>query len=476
MVAAETPPSCYPQAQGRAPCGRQRSQRGICVQAAACWGDSHILCTHAAHEEVDLPDWDQRVHDHPIIATLREIDEELAELGQPAGAERNESLQRVRRVVARISSLITDADSELLSPDLLDATNTHLPDVRDELRSFRTSGEARWLDSVNAIVDTLIGVVGWPLAYAATDAAGLRDAASNYRRSVGQLIRGVEEEVKAARARVAELEQAIEATKATIAESVTAGKTDVEASATAAEQRLAAVTAAVEAERARLDTLTAEYQRQFAANEAARTSKSDDAIAEEAEKHEQARAAAQADFEKTTNQLKANAEEVLVDIDAQREQALKVVNATGAIAYSGSYGAYAAQQRLMGDLWALMTVLTLIALIGFGIWQVLELTGTVDSLQLILRLIVTVPAFALVAFAAQQSGKHRENERRARRLELELAAIDPYLSLLDEEKRKEIKEQVAARMFAQPDVPRVDAGLSPLAEKLIEVLKEYAKK
>lgn len=423
-----------------------------------------------------MPDWDQRAHDHAIVITLQEISQALDQLERPRDADEGEALERVRHVVARLNSLIMDADSELLSPGLLDETNTHLPDVLSELRTYRENHDRSWLDSVNGILDTLIAQVGWPLAYAATDVGGLREAAASYRRSAGQLIRGIEEEVEAARARVAELGPEVEAAKTDTAQAGRAATQAIEASAVAAEQRLATVTKAVDAEKARLDALTTEYQRTFTANEAARTSKSDEAVAGEIDKHQQARTAGEAAFETAVTTLRDEAATTLATLDEQKAQALTLVNATGAIAYSGSFGGYAAQQGKIATVWAIVAVVALVAVALFGGWQVLQLTGGVDSVQLILRLVVTIPVFALVALAAQQSGRHRENERRARRLELELAAIDPYLALLDEEQRKEIKAQVASRMFAQPEATKADASLSPIDKELIQLLKEHLKK
>lgn len=161
-----------------------------------------------------MPDWDQRVRDHGVTTSLAEIKQELDQTAAPDNADANDKLERIRHVVNRLGSLLEDSDSELLAPELLDDANYHLPDLLDELRKYRETGDVSWLDSAStSIVDELIPKVGWPLAYVAADPAGLRDAAANYRRSAGQLLRGVEEDAQAARARVGELEQAIAAAR-----------------------------------------------------------------------------------------------------------------------------------------------------------------------------------------------------------------------------------------------------------------------
>lgn len=62
-----------------------------------------------------MPDWDQRVRDHAFSQTLSEINQELEQIGAPKSADENEHLERVRRVVGRLNSLVQDADSDLLS-------------------------------------------------------------------------------------------------------------------------------------------------------------------------------------------------------------------------------------------------------------------------------------------------------------------------------------------------------------------------
>lgn len=53
------------------------------------------------------------------------------------------------------------------------------------------------------------------------------------------------------------------------------------------------------------------------------------------------------------------------------------------------------------------------------------------------------------AYSAQQSTKHRNNEKRNRWLALEVKAIDPFISSLDETQQKEIKRQLTDRIFGQ---------------------------
>ncbi|NWO06598.1 MAG: hypothetical protein HLX50_13190 [Alteromonadaceae bacterium] len=53
------------------------------------------------------------------------------------------------------------------------------------------------------------------------------------------------------------------------------------------------------------------------------------------------------------------------------------------------------------------------------------------------------------AYSAQQSTKHRNNEKRARWFALEVKAFDPFISSLKQEQQQELKRQLAERIFGQ---------------------------
>ena len=53
------------------------------------------------------------------------------------------------------------------------------------------------------------------------------------------------------------------------------------------------------------------------------------------------------------------------------------------------------------------------------------------------------------AYAAQQSTKHRKNEKRTRWFALEVKAIDPFISSLDPAQKNELKKQLSERIFGQ---------------------------
>ena len=53
------------------------------------------------------------------------------------------------------------------------------------------------------------------------------------------------------------------------------------------------------------------------------------------------------------------------------------------------------------------------------------------------------------AYSAKQASKHYGAESHNRKMELELASIDPYLAILPEEERNNVKKELAGKLFGR---------------------------
>lgn len=111
--------------------------------------------------------------------------------------------------------------------------------------------------------------------------------------------------------------------------------------------------------------------------------------------------------------------------------------------------------------------------------------GTLASNGIEWPLVVTtlsVTAVAILAaqYAGRQSRVHRMNEQRLRWFSFEIAAIDPFIASLPPEKQKEMKANLAEKLFGQDRVveerPQKVRGVDSSAMKtLLEELKEIIK-
>lgn len=90
----------------------------------------------------------------------------------------------------------------------------------------------------------------------------------------------------------------------------------------------------------------------------------------------------------------------------------------------------------------------MIGLSGILIYTIWDISG--DNFDWIKSLIRIVAAAALsypATYAARESSKHRKLEIFNRKAELELTAINPFIELLPELKKQEIKEKLVEKYF-----------------------------
>lgn len=65
-----------------------------------------------------------------------------------------------------------------------------------------------------------------------------------------------------------------------------------------------------------------------------------------------------------------------------------------------------------------------------------------------IRLGITIALAVPATYCSREAGGHRRVERATRKLELQLASIDPYLAKFPPEERNEIKKSLAERFFS----------------------------
>jgi len=410
--------------------------------------------------------WSDRIASHPATAALEQVQARLDSLKRPSDAEAVDLLDRIGRVVSQVSSFVADADPLLVSEGLLNIIAAGLNPVAPSLEAFEQSGLISDLSAASTSLDNLITTVGWPVAYVARKPAGLRQAAEAYRRATGELVESLRLEVEGALSGVPALRGELASATAT-----------VDASVSQAEQKLAAVDAKVDAQAARLDSLTADYNAQFLAGETARNTKADTTLAEEITKYEAAREEIQINSAEAVTALQASASETLRSLETLKTDAEKLVHTIGTIGFSYSFAEYADQQKGSADNWGKIAVSSVVGLAAIGALLILlTLHATLDWSQIGLRALVSVPVFALFAYAVRESGRHRDNERTARRAALELAAIDPFLAGLEPDEQRKIKAELAMRLFAQSPASADSPAVSPgIVQGLLDVIKELGK-
>jgi hypothetical protein len=442
----------------------------------------------------------ERIATHPTLTLLEQVRQYLAELPASDDPSTMKSVQRLQQVTERVRSLVAEADPALVSPQLLQVLVSPLTTTRDNLEQYAQTAEARFLAQAEEGLDALIAVVGWPVGYAFKKPAGMGQAAAAYRDAVQSNLGSLHQQVDQLTAQLAVLQTELEQARttvataasegearlaaasttadATLAASITAAETRATALAVTAEEHLATLATAVETHKARLDTLTESYTAQFAAEQKARDANAAAALTEETARHENARTEAADAFQKALAEWSADAHATLDKLAAYDAEAERrgndLLGALAGRAMAGGYGKYADDQRRAADWLRRGAVAVGAVAILWSIGVAVFALSSAFEWVLLLRFLAAVPILAIALYLGEQSGKHRDAERQARRSELELAAIDPYLASLEPVKRGEVKEKLADRMFAQQQPPT--EAPSDVIKRLFDLMDKLIKK
>lgn len=170
-------------------------------------------------------------------------------------------------------------------------------------------------------------------------------------------------------------------------------------------------------------------------------------------------------------------EEGLRRLQEQEAAAGKLLAALGAQGTSAGYRGTAEAEKKQADFWRWVTLAG--GLVTAALAVALLLSIHEQGLDAIAsRLGVTLPAVLLTVYAGKQSAGHREQERRAKRLELSFGSVDAYLADLDAGSRSDLKKLLSSDLFKSSG-----AGVSattvddyPTSADLVGLLSEAIKR
>lgn len=149
----------------------------------------------------------------------------------------------------------------------------------------------------------------------------------------------------------------------------------------------------------------------------------------------------------------SSSEEFMARLSEYKGQAEALVHVIGNTGMVGGYQRVANEERDTARRWHWIAGGSMIGLVGFAIYAfVLTLHSGFTWGLFAGRAFVAVTFGILSTYAAREAEKHNEIERRNRRMELELASINPYLAELPTALQQEIKQNLAERLFGQKDI------------------------
>lgn len=414
--------------------------------------------------------WAERVHSHPVHQALRST-QSAVESVDPKHAQTESALpefDRLLQVVAFARRVVEGADPNLCPQAPLDAMNSSLAQVQQEVANFASNpAQPVYLQRAQAHADSVVQTaLTLPVVRDEGDATGVRDAVTRLRMSVSQHLRNVGEEVAAlqtatadggakARALAAEIEKQtgrLDTAIATFQQQFSTAQDTRSGEFTQAEKTRAAEAAEAERRRA-AEHAEATKERATAADELIATAHAatQAALAVDRQAFQGALADAQAARQRAEGALAEQSREHLEALADFRRQAEALVGVIGQTGMISGYQRVADEERLAARVWLGLATVALLGLVASAGWIAhlpfsatgfrWEAAGT--------RAFLALACLALAGFAARQAGQHQQVERRNRQMELELASVGPFLQQLPDADRHALLKEIADRTFAR---------------------------
>lgn len=168
-------------------------------------------------------------------------------------------------------------------------------------------------------------------------------------------------------------------------------------------------------------------------------------------------------------------EDHITELENIKIKASNLFQIIGNIGVTGDFQNNAEKNRKSANIWRVIALVSMLVAVGGAIVVVWRFPSTdlgwqYTALKLITAIAFTVPS----AYAARESTKHRELERKYRKMELELSSIDPFIENITQEKREQLKTTIADRIFGQPEYNNEEDEISK--NTLFDLLKEIMKR
>lgn len=389
---------------------------------------------------------------HPLSGLL----ERLAELAKSADftdpdlltTETNASALEVTfAVVSTVRSMLQKTPALLVSGYGLSQLQNAFQSIFNELTSYQSNRNPGHIQNAKAQVEQAVMPQLW--AFGPTSQAG----------DSTQLADAVNQATQAARDSIQQL--------ATQRDALMVRQTALTQQVQESQARLESLTESVAKQKAEAASVVAVVQQLYAEKEAERASAFSTMLQELKD-----------DFAKLQAESEKTQSDRLESLKTSQEQAAQIVQVVGNTGITGNYQKIANAEGVQANTWRWITIaffVSGIALAGATFWKFWhEPFSPENAWSVLIRLMYAVAITSPAWYTAKESARHRSNADRARQTELELASLGPFIELMPDEKKHQIREELTKRYFGN-QTPEHTAEPPISIQKLSDIAVELMK-
>lgn len=407
-----------------------------------------------------------KIEKHPVYTNLKNIENELKTIEemQDKPPMAVEALARIAMVVKNLSVSLEACDKNLMAITWLDESSKALVNMKSYLSSYKSNRDANLLiNNCAGQLDTLLQESAKLNCVKSTKSLrGIITAGNEYRQIMDSQNRIMSDKVNS-------LKQEIEE-----------NKKEIEKQIDWAKNKLTDFQNSIGLEKKRLDELSTLYHNQMMEDQknflgmteslknsftkVKETCKED--FNKEVEKASDKIRNISENAALREEELKSEGHQFIEEYRHQFEtyklQVEKIVGIVNSNVFSFSYKKVADDAHKRARLWHRIAIAFMIIVGIFAIYAfVITVNSDTSWVNLVAKIFATTTFVTSAAYAARQASKQERVERYARKIEVELTAIDPFINSLDSEKQSQIKEELARKLFGNADTMEINSKDEP---------------
>lgn len=398
-----------------------------------------------------MPRLADRILQHPAherLAAVRGKTAQLSDDSIDAAEERVEDvISRIPAALDYVTGLVEAADPQLLPPSALDDLVPPLDRMISALEALEADpDQAAALDG--ATDDLLHATVRTSAAtqFPAEIGADARDA---FGAALREKAEALSQEITGIEGRISDLNAEQDRIAGELNEAHGNRRSELQG-------EFDRIQEAVNNEKSRLDQLVPQFEKQFGDAQQGRVDEWTNLRSDLEQGIAEVRGKLEEKAGETEAGLVEKAGEKLVEINVIRDEVEKLYRVISDTGTAGAFADEAKAQKDVANIWRR-------AAIGCGLMTILLAAGAVvfaalsddgSAVAHLASLAVAAAAGGLTAYAAKQSGHHRDREEESKRLELELTAFGPFVA--DMADPAKAREEFAGRLFKGAERMRTD--------------------
>lgn len=404
----------------------------------------------------------EKIENHAVHNSIKNLRNEISTVNELQNNPINviEILARISLILDNFCVAFESSNKELVSISWLNDVSSACTNIKNHLTTYKGNKDANALsnNTISSLDTILLRTAYINCVKSAQNFRGAASSTEKYIKTIGEYNKQLDSNVEELKTKIVELQKRVDEHSQASTDKLTELKSNIDAE----KQRLDAFAVSYQNQmsddKKGFIEMTSEFKETFSASQNERKSAFDMEIEENANARKEFNEKANHQIE----EIKQDSERVIKEYDdkfsAFEKQVENIVGIVNTNMFSYKYKEVADDAHKRAKFWHGVAVILMLAVSVFAVYAfVLTTNQDTNWVRLVAKIFATTTLVTGAAYSARQASKQEKVERYARKIEMELVAIDPFIASLDENRRSSVKEEISRKIFGNPDGMEINA-------------------